>query len=109
MVDKSPNLEATKWILFIGLSFERPYLMEGLTPMIAKSTDFGGETMQILAKTTDFIVFEKPQILKLQNSETTDFKKKLQILKTTDSKKLQILKITDFEKPHSKSTKTADC
>ena len=35
--------------------------------MIAKSTksaDFGGETVQILAKTADFMVFEKTQISK---------------------------------------------
>ena len=42
---------------FIGFSFERHYLMEGLNLMIVKSTKttYFGETMQILMKITDFV------------------------------------------------------
>ena len=53
-------------LIFIGLSFERSYLMEGLNLMIAKSADFGKnrgfqQKLQILqiSKTVDF---GKPRI-----------------------------------------------
>ena len=46
-------LSMTAITAIFGLSFKKPYLMEGLNLMIAKSADFR-ETMQVL---TDFCGF----------------------------------------------------